>query len=306
MPKRDGLKSAAGEYKRGALHSDEKAYMRANGHVMPVEDICKALNRSPEVVKKFIADHVPPPKAVTPAEVETAERVTIRQELRNSETWKALKEEFFTEELKFFEEGYLKMMSQMGRDGVLATEETQVFHAVKYEVLMSRNLKQRKIALTDIERIEDMQRDFLAQFGGDVSQMDDSQKEFSLNLETQLNVARQSEKALTGEYAKLQERHADLMKQLKSTRDQRIKQIEGDNKNGYLSVIKWLSARDVQEAQGRQMELIKLAGQKEYHRLGQPVAYEDGEMDNPILSAETVDLGPEGEAGVESSDDSED
>lgn len=290
MPQRKRL----AERKRGALHNDEKEYIRANAHTKSLEEIAKVLNRTPEVVRKFIHDHVAPPKAVTQAEIENAEKVTIRQELRQSEAWKALKEEFFPEELKFFEEGYLKMMAQMGRDGVLATEETQVFQAVKYEVLMSRNLRHRKASLTDIVRLEDMQRDFLAPFGGDVTAMTDQQKEFSLNLDTQLNVARQAEKSLTVEYAKLQERHADLMKALKSTRDQRIKQIDSENKNGYLSVIKWLSQRDVQEVQGRQMELVKMAGKKEYERLGTPVRYDNGDMDNPILSCDTVDTAPDG------------
>lgn len=303
MSERKRLSPAGGEFKRGRLSNDEMAYIRANAYARPLEDIVAALNRSPEVVSKFIKDHVPPPKAVTPAEVEQAERVTIRQDLKNSEAWKALKDEFFPEELTFFEEQYLKMMTQMSRDQVLSTEETQVFQSVKYEVLMSRNLRQRKQALLDIARMEDMQRSFLDQFGGDPKQMNDSQREQVLQMESQLNIARQAEKNLTGEYAKLQERHADLLKQLKTTRDQRVKQIEGENKLGFLHVIKELSRRDQQELQGRQMELFKLAGQAEYRRLGHPVPYEDGNEDNPILSADTVDLGRDAGPDVESSDD---
>ena len=263
-------------------------YIKANAYSSSLKDISERLGRSEDVVAKYIRDHVPPEKAATQIEAEQAEKMILRQELVNSESWKALKEEFFEKEMKFFEQCYLNMMSQM--KDVLATEETQVFHAVKYEVLMSRNLKQRKIALTDIQRLEDMQRQFIESFDGP-SEMTDSEKEYALSLETQLNIARQSEKALTGEYAKLQERHAELLKSLKSTRDQRFKQVETESKDGYLSVIKWLSKRDVQEAQGRQMELIKLAGQAEYNRLGHPVTYENGDMDSPILSSETVDLG---------------
>jgi len=306
MSKRDRL-SSAGEFKRGRLGNDEMAYIKANAYAKPLEEIVAALNRSPDVVTKYIKDHVPPPKAVTKAQVEDAERVTIRQELRTSEAWKALKDEFFPEELKFFEEVYLKMMAQMSRDQVLSTEETQVFQAVKYEVLMSRNLRQRKVALLDIGRLEDMQRAFLDQFGGDPRRMNDAQRDTTIQMESQLNIARSAEKNLTGEYAKLQERHADLLKNLKTTRDQRVKLIEGENKLGFLSVIKELQRRDQQELQGRQMELVKLAGRAEYKRLGTPVVYENGDTDNPILSADTVDFGPVGvevpDGDVESSSD---
>lgn len=287
--------------KRGRLGHDEMDYIRANAHTKSAEDIGKKLDRSEDVVRKYIRDHVPPPKAVTVAEVEDAEKITIRQELRNSEAWKVLKDEFSPEELKYFEEAYIKMMGQM-QGNVLPTEEVQVCQAIKYQLLMSRNLKERKKCREDIDRLEDMQRDFLHQFGGDVSQMSDDQKDFSLNLETQLNAARQGEQSRTTEYVKLEDRHADLMKALKTTRDQRIKQVDTAMKDGFLSVIKALSTRDEQERQGRQIELVKLAGKKEYVRLGRPQTYEDGADDNPILSADTVDLGREEEPGVESSD----
>jgi hypothetical protein len=148
-----------------------------------------------------------------------------------------------------------------------------------------------------------MQTDFLAQFNGDVSAMNEDQKALPSTWRPSSTQARSSEKFLTTEYAKLQERHADLMKQLKTTRDQRIKQIEGDNKNGFLSVIKELERRDQQEREGRQIELVKLAGKKEYVRLGRPQTFADGNADNPILSADTVDLGREDEPGVESDGD---
>lgn len=94
--------------KRGRLGHDEMDYIRANAHTKSAEDIGKKLDRSEDVVRKYIRDHVPPPKAVTVAEVEDAEKITIRQELRNSEAWKVLKDEFSPEELKYFEEAYIK------------------------------------------------------------------------------------------------------------------------------------------------------------------------------------------------------
>ena len=86
---------------------------------------------------------------------------------------------------------------------------------------------------------------------------------FALSLETQLNASRSAESSRTSEYVKLQERQDALMKSLKSTRDQRIKELEKSDMN-FISVIKSLTNRDVQEREGRQMELMKMAGKKEY------------------------------------------
>ena len=223
------------------------------------------------------------------------ERFQIKKELRQSESWRVLKQEFSDEELRFFEEGYVKLMRQFRAD-VLATEETQIFMAIKLELLMSRNLQQRKKALEDIVRLEDMQRDHLGAFGGDVHQMSDQDKAFSLNLENQLLQAKQAEQSRTTEYGKLQERHDALMKGLKATRDQRIKQIE-QSKTSFLGVIRMLQDRDRQEAEGREIELTRMAADKEYVRLGRPIRYDDGNYDSPILSADTVDLGPEEDDG---------
>ena len=285
--------------KRGRLSNEERQFIHANAGELTPEEIADYLDRTVETVTEFIKLNVRPRKAAPKSEAEETERIVIRQELRNSEAWKNLKNEFVVEELKYFEEAYVKLMSQFKND-VLPSEETQIFQAIKFEILMSRNLKERRRAREDIERLEQMQENFLAQFNGDPSMMSDDQREFALNLETQLNAAKQAEQSRTNEYVKLQERHEALMKSLKAVRDQRIKQIENSKVN-FLGVIKMLQERDVQEREGRQMELMKLASKKAYIDLGRPYKYEDGNEDSPILSPETVDLGPEGD--VEPSND---
>jgi hypothetical protein len=57
-----------------------------------------------------------------------------------------------------------------------------------------------------------------------------------------------------------------------------------------LGLIKKLQQREVQEHEGRQMELMRMATDKEYDRLGSLHEYEDGAWDRPILSPETVEM----------------
>lgn len=278
--------------KRGRLSQKELAYITKHASSMTYEQIALKLNRTVEVIREAAKLNAPP-EAVAKNDGIEEEKVAIRQELRNSESWKRLKDELTTEELVLFEEEYVKLMSQFKGD-VLATEEIQIIQAIKFDILMSRNLKARQRALKDISRLEGIQEDLLRKFNGDISSLGDEDKNFIITLETQLQSAKAAEQDRTSEYVKLQDRHESLMKTLKATRDQRIKQIES-SKVSFLGFLKMLSERDKQESEGRQLELMKLASETELKRLGRPHKFADGNEDSPILCADTVDLGPEPE-----------
>lgn len=274
--------------KKGRLNADEKSFIISNAGKMPIEAIAAHLDRSLDTVRDYASLQRPASAAPATQVSAAAERLQIRQELLQTEAWRNLKQEFTADEIKFFEESYCKLMAQFSGD-VLASEEIQVFQSCKFELLMSRNLKERKKARDDIEKLENMQAAIMLRVSGGVPATEDH--ELSLQIDSQLRMAKQDEIARTAEYTKLHERHEALMKSLKGQRDQRINKIQ-DSKVNFLSVLKDLANRDVQRREGRQMELIKLAGKAEYERLGRPHTYEDGNEDSPILSADTVDLGP--------------
>jgi hypothetical protein len=278
------------EHKRGRLGRSERNFIVSNVGRLSVDEIAAKINRTAETVAQFIRLNVKPADAKSAFAEDEIEQVEIRQSLRGCEKWKRLTQELTKEEITFFEEEYIKLMTQFKGD-VLATEETQVFDAIKLEILKSRNMIERRKARDDITRLEKMQEDFLSQFGGNPSNMDDDQKTLALNMESQIQAARSAEASRTNDYVKLQERLDALMRTMKATRDQRVKQIE-QSKISFLGLIKMLQDREVQASEGRQMELMNMATDKEYDRLGRPTKYDDGNEDSPILSAETVDLGP--------------
>ncbi|MBY0525584.1 MAG: hypothetical protein K2R98_19420 [Gemmataceae bacterium] len=274
--------------KRGRLSNDESNYIRINARKLTVDEIAANLDRTPLTVRDFIEKNVPPDTTGMTMPKAEAIKVTVRQELRHSMAWKSLNDEFTNEELEYFEERYVTMMSQFKED-VLPTEETQIFLLIKFEILMNRNLKERRRARDDIERLMRVQTTHLKQFQGKVENMDDAAKQFMLNVETQIISAKAAESTRTTEYVKLEEKHQALMKDLKGTRDQRISKAT-DAKVSFLGLIKNLQEHDIREAEGRQMELMRLATEKELRRLGQPHKYDDGNQDQPVLSAETVEM----------------
>lgn len=283
--------------KRGRLSKDEQSYIVAAAKAGDTpEAIASHLDRPYETVLDYIKLNVraarPQPKPAAPAADEVYE---IRAGLRDSERWKRLKLELSAEELRFFEEEFVKLMTQFRAEGVLATEEAQLFDLIRLDVLKSRNMVERRRALDAVAECEKKQQRILAPAKGDPRRLDEEQRSELLRLETLANSARKDESDLNNDYVKLQDRYVKLMESLKGTRDQRVKEIENAKVN-FLGVIKMLQDREAQEREGRQMALMGMAGQKEYERLGRPHRYEDGLEDSPILSCDTVDLGP-GEEG---------
>ena len=264
----------------GRLSKEDQKWILENAGHIDVDDMAVKLGKTAEMLHRFLREHRGP--------AGTEDKITIRDDLRNSEEWKRLKAEFTGDELKLFEEKYIGFMSQFKGD-VLASEETQIMQAVKFIILMSRNLAARSKALADVGRLEDALEAHLASFGGQRVNMDSVAKATALGMETQLQTARASERAHTTEYVKFQERYDNIMTGLKATREQRAKDIQSSKVN-FLGLVKMLQQKDLQDREGRTMELMRKAADKEYNRLGQLHQYEDGELDRPILSPQTLDL----------------
>lgn len=270
-------------YRKGVLSASEKEFILANASRLTADAIGGKLNRRPDLIRRFIKENYVPLSATGTAESVEA---TIRKELRESQEWLRLKDEFTPEELVLFEEKYTKTMAQFKGD-VLATEETQIMQAIKFEILMSRNLMARQRAIQDIGRIEKQLGAFLRGYPDGIAGMTADERRDLISLEGNLTAARESEMSRTGEYTKLQEQHVRLMKELKGTRDQRIRDVES-SKESFLGLLKSLQRREVADRQGREAELVRMAAAREYERLGASHEYEDGTMDRPILSAETL------------------
>jgi hypothetical protein len=214
-------------------------------------------------------------------------QAAIRTELRGSYQWKRLRDEFSPDELNYFEESYLKLMAQF-RDDVQASEETQIFDCIKLQLLMSRNLVERRKARERFMDLEIQKEELVKGYGSEKKTKEDPDgRQKLMMLESDITQAKVMEQTRTGEYVKLQERHDAILKTLKATRDQRIREIES-SKQSFVGLVKELMRKGPREHEGRQMELVRLAVEKEAKRLGSPHTYADGNVDRPILSPDTV------------------
>lgn len=287
-------------WKRGALSADELAYVLESASQFTPEQIGDKLNRKPELVRKTIAKHgLDPTQGYKDHKVQMPKaEVQARMDLRSGQKWKSLKKIYTSEELEYFEEEYMKLYSQFNGD-VLPSEETQLFQYISYELLMRRNLLSRKRALEEAAEYEALLDGFYKEHGKSKRDYDDEVREEYDELVGTLENARRDEKSQAVEYTKYQERADALSKALRSNRDQRVKE-NSSGQDTILGLFKRLQQREFRTTEGRQMELMRMAAEAQYSKLGELHQYEDGQWDRPILSADTVDIGvavepPEGQ-----------
>ena len=168
------------------------------------------------------------------------------------------------------------------RDDVLPTEELQVLDTIKLEILMNRALKEQQKSMRDIEDLEDW-----VTKEKQVS-IEDRDMDRIFNLERQIAVLRASQESLNKDYKDLQQKKGVMLRDLKATREQRIKKLE-DSKQTFTGWIKKLVEDPIYTREiGLDMEKMRMAYQKEEARLSEYHQYEDGGLDQPFLTPETA------------------
>lgn len=281
--------------KRGRLSkAEEKKILSLTLKGLDVKEIARRLDRNFETIDDWIKLNKSPSESKSPEGFRTA----IRQELRNSLAWKNLLKEFSKDEVEFFEEGYLKMMRQF-KDNVLPSEENQIFDLVKTDILISRCLQNQQRAKTQIERVKEEIRTIREKYNS-IDEMEKDVRDLFVTLENRVQFSQTAIQSHINEFEKLSKNKQQLMNALKATRDQRIKEVE--NENRFIDLVKRFQLKDVQERESRHAEIMNRGVEKEYKRLTQPHKYMDEEVDIPILSAETLQEYEESENEEEKDD----
>jgi len=262
------------EFKRGRFSFDEMSFIEQHCEVLSPEAIAKELNRDPDSISNWI-------KKKVGFSAKQKKEAAVANELKQKPYFKELSNQFTPEELDMFQFHFKKMWSQF-KDDVFHTEEMQIIDTIKLELLMNRILKAQHENQQDIianERIVQNEK---------ARDKDQRDVDLIMNIERQIAILRASQETLSKDYKDLQARKATMLKDLKGTREQRIKAIE-DSKLTFASLVKKL-ATDPQYRNdiGVEMEKMRLAMEIEKERLSDYVQYEDGIVDQPFLTPETL------------------
>jgi hypothetical protein len=263
--------------KRGQLSLDEEKFIRDNVSSLSVQEIADALNRGPDPVNRYIQEN----RLYIPSDEKNQDEI-LRKKLHSKTFWQEISRQFDEEsgELEYFENTWIGLVKQF-REDVLPAEELQIKQFITIDILINRSMKERKRHITMTEKL---QKDVDKEYEKPEDQRDAPKL---MNLETQLSFARNSIANYTNEYTKLLNEQQKISKDLKATREQRIKRIE-DGKSSWVGLIRMLEEEDLREKEGREMEIIRMATEKSKKYLYDYHEYQDGTVDRPFFTPESV------------------
>jgi hypothetical protein len=107
-------------------------------------------------------------------------------------------------------------------------------------------------------------------------------------MERQVASLKASQESLNKDYRELQTKKSTMLKEMKATREQRVKRFE-DSKSSFAGWMAYLvSNPEITQSYGIEMEKMRLAMDKERERLAQFHKYTDETVDQPFLTPDTV------------------
>ncbi len=263
--------------KRGQLSLEEEKYIRDNYSSLSLQQIADKLNRSLAPVERYVNENQ---LSVVNS---TQDDQLLKQKLHSKTFWLEIQRQFDSEtgELEYFENTWVGLIKQF-REDVLPAEELQIKQFITIDILINRSMKERKRHIAETEKLQ-------KQVDKEYEKPEDQRDIPKLaNLETQLSFARNSIANYTNEYTKLLNEQQKISKDLKATREQRIKRIE-DGKSSWTGLIRMLEDEETREKEGRQMEIISMATEKYKQQLSSYHSFQDNTIDKPLLTPDTVE-----------------
>lgn len=258
--------------KKGRISKEEERIISRLIDSVTVEDIAQKLDRDVQSVEQFIKRKF---------RVGLTNEEVAAYSLESRPYWTELTSQFTGDELELFKYHWSRIIAQF-KDDVFPTEELQVVDVIKLEILMNRCLKSNKDNLNEMNLIDNMIRDERSK---DKDQQD---RDYLMNLERQVASLRASQESLNRDYRELQTKKASILREMKGTREQRIKRLE-DSKQSFTSWVAMLMQDpETLKRYGIEMEKMRLAMLKEKERLSAFHKYEDGQVDQPFLTPDTV------------------
>ena len=241
---------------------------------MSTMDIGTHLDRDPISIESYIESKLD-------SSILNDREIEALHDLKSRPFWKDLQKQFSAEELETILYHWGRIINQF-RDDVLPTEELQILDAIKLEVLMNRALITQQSNMENIRRYEE---EVTLEKRKSLEIQD---KEMIYSIERQIAVCRAAQDTLTRDYKDLQTKKASMLKDLKATREQRIKRLE-DSRETFIGWVQNLMTNpEIRQELGIEMEKMRMAMNKEAERLSEYHTYEDKNVDQPFLTPDSI------------------
>lgn len=264
--------------KVGKLSLEEMDFIKQNCFDMPLQEIADHLNRTIEPVKRFIDKHNLKGRDTTDGEF-------LLSTLRAKYYYHELKKQFEEHELLFFENQWIDFFKQFNED-VTHTEEMQILEVIRTEILINRSMIDRTLIMKSINDLETL-------IDQEMSKEMEERDSASLALfQSQMGSLIGAKGSHIHEHEKLLTKKEKYLQQLKGTREQRKRTAE-DAKTNFTVWLRELNNLKTRDIHGYNMEVQARAADKAAKELADFHKFQDGEIDRPLLNADTVDHGEE-------------
>lgn len=257
--------------KTGRLSKEEIAYIDSNLSNMTDEQIAQKLDRSVASITQR--------RATAPQKTANDELQTYISQLHSKHFWSTVKKSLLHDEIETFENSWASLYSQFFHQGVTATDEIMMKDVIIEDILLHRALEQKKNILEEIKENEKLLAEEREK------DMQDRDTDFMTNALRTIVQLRGTSEAYTKEINEIKKTKDGKFKDLKATRNERLKTVEESGKN-IFALIKLLDEQKMRETEGRMTGLVYEAAKTKEGQMKQEVVFADGEVDKVWLTPE--------------------
>ena len=258
--------------KTGRLRKEEISYIDANLSNMTDGEIADNLDRSVDAITQR--------RNAAPQQSVNIELQTYISQLHSKHFWPTVKKSLLHEEIETFENSWASLYSQFFHQGVTATDEIMMKDVIIEDILLHRALEQKKNILEEIKENEKLLAEEREK------DMDDRDTDFMTNALRTIVQLRGTSEAYTKEINEIKRTKDNKFKDLKATRNERLKTVEESGKN-IFALIKLLDEQKMRETEGRMTGLVYEAAKTKEGKMKQEIVFSDGEVDRVWLTPES-------------------
>lgn len=268
------------EKKRGALSASDMDFIRKYIDKMSPEEMAARLNRKVDPVLRYIERNRIGQKFAEARQTAEKSEHDLYKDLRGKIFWKSLREQLSQQELDYFAEHWIQLVLQFNGD-LAPSEEMELKELLILEILKNRETSAERARLVLKDELENQIKEERKK-GGKI--MD---RELIRELNQQLTNLAVTSSGFVKTFKELCDRADKMRKALHASRQDRVKGFE-DAKMDFVAFLRRLEERGEKIKVGREMEIVRMAKEREHERLGSFHQFADGKVDRPLLTEDTV------------------
>ena len=242
------------------------------------EEIAEKIGRTLVTVRKYITKRNLRHRGSINIDQEDVTR--LKEELRKRPYYGSLLQMYGETDLCLFETMWIDFVAQFNSD-ILPTEELSLTRLIHTRMALDKNRKDNFGAIRDISGLQEK---LLLE-----TQKPTDQRNYELvaELTTQIDMSKGVLGSFNTELRQLSGEESNILKELKASREMRIKKVE-DSKTAFSGYVRYLDEEPNLKQVGRDAELMRKAMERSMDKLGEYHLYINDRLDRPFLTNETI------------------